>query len=765
MSVKQELCDTDADGFEDSIVSGYRSPAAGKVAVCDVVTEPPVDTPIPVLGPSNLTNEVVAPALGPVDVASDLAPAYSGPYNLSASVVAPALGPSIVQSSIAVSNAGPSNISASIAAPALGPANLAEVTGVSELTPRETLVGDLETYKAWGQDFAVNENGDRMIVGVPRMDPNYWGGAKVYELQESGWVQMGSDIEGIAVYSGQVGSSVDMNSTGDRVIVGSYATHTIAAYEWDGSDWTMMGSRIDESASENKFGNLVKMNSTGTIIAAGAPQHSTSTTDINQIRLGHIKLFEWNGSDWVQKGPTIMGDRYNRVLGEAFDINDTGDRVAVGDGVNNYNNVIVYELDGDNWVQLGQTVEPVNDPDPWRFGRNVTMNKAGNRIAASNITYSNWDGAVYVYELNGTTWELMGTRIEGLEDRGHFGDPRVAFNDAGDRIAIPTWQREDIETDTQTGLLSVYQWDGTDWRILHENYAMIGEQSNTRYAYVTHLNGSGSKVFASAEYFKNESGETVGKIYSYDLPTEIPNITQKPLGGPTNLEAPKPAAGPQNLLAGEAPVLGPTNMLGEFFMNYLLFTTYEDRIYGCNTWLPNWFDSSILVISQTPGRQRFAVPVGTSPEIRYRKWGDDGQIMDFTSMKYARWVDTGFSGTAGNYNISHDRFHLDQESPLWITRTGYDYWGLTRTSVSDRKYTIMTDIEGTVGYSSEYATPIENFYATSTEIEEAIANGTITSLNYLEARVKDIYIGSQTFNSSSSSYQYPNYCDTSIFEG
>ena len=76
---------------------------------------------------------------------------------------------------------------------------------------------------------------------------------------------------------------------------------------------------------------------------------------------------------------------------------------------------------------------------------------------------------------------------------------------------------------------------------------------------------------------------------------------------------------------------------------------------------------------------------------------------------------------------------------------------LTRTNVPTEN-TIMTDIEGTVGYSSEYATPIENFYATSIEIEEAVANGTITSLNYLEARAKDIYAGNQSFTSSSSSY-------------
>ena len=530
MSVKQELCDTDADGFEDAIVSDYRSPAAGKVAVCDVVTESPVDTPIPVLGPSNLTNEVVAPALGPVDVASDLAPAYNGPYNLSASVVAPALGPSIVQSSIAVSSAGPSNISASIAAPALGPANLAEVTGVSELTPRETLVGDL-VGQEWGSDFAVNENGDRMIVGVYRMDPNAWGGAKVYELQESGWVQMGSDIEGMAIYAGNVGYSVDMNSTGDRVIVGSFRTGTIAAYEWDGSDWTMMGNRVD-GGIENLFGNIVKINSTGTIIATGAINSDISDS-FDDSNVGAIKLYEWNGSDWAQKGSTITGNRHNHQVGEAFDINDTGDRVAVADNGSGYDNVIVYEWDGNNWAQLGQTI---SETGMYTIGDSVTMNKAGNRIAVPEVLY-NTDkiGAVYVYEFNGATWELMGTPIEGLEVDGLSGDPEVALNDAGDRISIPTWRRED-ENGNETGLLSVYAWDGTEWKILHQNYAMTGED-RTRYSYVTHLNGSGLKVFTSAPWLTNESGERVGKIYSYDLPTTIPNIVQKPVSGPAALSS------------------------------------------------------------------------------------------------------------------------------------------------------------------------------------------------------------------------------------
>lgn len=754
MSVKQELCDTDADGFEDSIVSGYRSPAAGKVAVCDVVTEPPVDTPIPVLGPSNLTNEVVAPALGPVDVASDLAPAYSGPYNLSASVVAPALGPSIVQSSIAVSSAGPSNISASIAAPALGPTNLAEVTGVSELTQRETLFGDV-AGKWWGRSLAVNQNGDRMIVGVSSRAPSNRGGAHVYELQESGWVQMGNGISGPINY-GYMGQSVDMSDAGDRVIVGGRAGQ-VQIYDWNGSDW-VLNSTISSSDAERKyFGELCIINGAGNFIAIGDWYNPA-----NSDRTGELHLYEWDGSAWVQKGSVIVGAHDEERVGSNFDINENGDKLILerkqfSPTRSQYE---VYEWDGSDWV-LGQTLDIT-------FESMVSMSKSGNRIALYNSSYNDYRGRTFVYEFDGSTWGVMGSQIEvpGLKSWDRMPYAKITFNDAGDRIFMHTSAFED-ENGENIGLAAAYAWDGTDWRLMHDINTMTGAPYlgyNHAWGSRGTMSGSGIKVFVAASYFRNTSGTQVGKIDSYELPSTLPKLA--PMFGPTNLEAPKPVAGPQNLLAGEAPVLGPTNMLGEMFTNYVLFTTWEDRIYGCNTWLPNWFDPSIIVISQTPGRQRFAVPVGTSPQIGYRKWGSDGLYMNWTSEKYARWVALGSSYSGGGfYYISHDRFHLNEESPLWIYRDDYEYWGLTRVNHSERRYTIMTDIEGTVGYSDDDYTPIENFYASSIEIEEAIANGTTTSLNYLEARVNDIYIGNQAFTSSVSDYQYPNYCDTSIFEG
>ena len=68
LSVKAELCDTDADGFEDAIVRDWRSPALKKLQTCGVA--------LPEFGPTNLRT---TPSFGPTNLRTTPS---SGPTNL-----------------------------------------------------------------------------------------------------------------------------------------------------------------------------------------------------------------------------------------------------------------------------------------------------------------------------------------------------------------------------------------------------------------------------------------------------------------------------------------------------------------------------------------------------------------------------------------------------------------------------------------------------------------------------------------------------------
>ena len=120
------------------------------------------------------------------------------------------------------------------------------------------------------------------------------------------WQQQGQDIDGEASYDWS-GRSVSMNAAGDRVAIG--APHNdgngnrsghVRIYEWNGISWIQQGQDIDGEAVDDWFGNSVSMNAVGDIVAIGAPNAGG-----NGNLAGHVRIYAWNGSLWVQQGQDL----------------------------------------------------------------------------------------------------------------------------------------------------------------------------------------------------------------------------------------------------------------------------------------------------------------------------------------------------------------------------------------------------------------------------------------------------------------------------
>ena len=71
---------------------------------------------------------------------------------------------------------------------------------------------------------------------------------------------------------------------------GTDAGH-VRIYEWDGTSWIQLGQDIDgEAAGDNRWS--VSMNATGDRLAVGAPYHGGDA--------GH-EIYYWNGTLWTQQ--------------------------------------------------------------------------------------------------------------------------------------------------------------------------------------------------------------------------------------------------------------------------------------------------------------------------------------------------------------------------------------------------------------------------------------------------------------------------------
>ena len=103
--------------------------------------------------------------------------------------------------------------------------------------------------------------------------------------------QLGSDIDGEAA-NDESGSSVSIDSDGDRVVIGSWSNDGTASnaghvrvYGYSGGSWTQLGNDIDGAAANDWFGFSVSIDSDGDRIAIGAPEGDGSSSDQGYVRV------------------------------------------------------------------------------------------------------------------------------------------------------------------------------------------------------------------------------------------------------------------------------------------------------------------------------------------------------------------------------------------------------------------------------------------------------------------------------------------------
>ena len=131
-----------------------------------------------------------------------------------------------------------------------------------------------------------------------------------------------------------------------------------------------LGSNIDgEVGSASGFG--LSLSSDGTTVAIGGYLND----GINGGDSGHVRVYEWDGSAWQQKGNDIDGEAASDYSGLSVSLSDDGSTVAIGADLNDGNgpdsgHVRVYSI---------ATTQNITTPEP---DENVELPATGptNRI-------------------------------------------------------------------------------------------------------------------------------------------------------------------------------------------------------------------------------------------------------------------------------------------------------------------------------------------------------------------------------------------------
>ncbi|NNE25697.1 MAG: T9SS type A sorting domain-containing protein [Saprospiraceae bacterium] len=321
-----------------------------------------------------------------------------------------------------------------------------------------------------GNSSDINSNGDRIIIGAFLNDGNGLdaGHARVFEWDGMAWQQLGLDLDGEAA-NDLSGSSISMNAIGDRIVIGApdndgngnNSGHA-RVYEWDGTAWQQLGLDLDGEVAFDSFGHAVAMNADGDRIIVGAPRN-----DGNGNNSGHARAYKWDGSTWAQMGLDIDGEAADDQSGYSVAMNASGCRIIIGAPDNDGNGTFsgharIYEWDGTVWQQLGLDIDGEAADDA--AGSSVRINGIGNRIivgAPQNDGNGIASGHARVYEWSGTNWQQVGMDLDGEAGLDEAGCS-VALNDSGDRLIVGApWNNGNGSYGSFFGHARVYQLCGT----------------------------------------------------------------------------------------------------------------------------------------------------------------------------------------------------------------------------------------------------------------------------------------------------------------
>jgi len=374
------------------------------------------------------------------------------------------------------------------------------------LTAQTQLGFDLDAERRsdrFGASVSISSDGNRIAIGGPsnnNSNGNDVGHVRIFEWDGINWNQMGSDIDGESG-GDNFGGSVSLSGNGNRVICGAIRNDSNGAnsghaivYEWDGTDWILLGYELFGEAPNDESGKSVSISEDGSRIAIGAPAN-----DPNGIsNAGHVRIFEWDGTFWVPVGMDIDGTVSNHRLGSICALSNDGNRIVLNNDAPG-RTTRVYEWDGTNWNPLGPGIIPASS---------LTISGDGSRIAIGSAS----NNLANVYEWNGTIWDRVGGQILGETTGDEFGSS-VSLSDDGNRIAIGAIKNSG--RGNLAGHVRIYEWDGMSWNQV--GFDIDGEELGDQSGNGLSISGDGNRVGIGA-VLANADCNDAGHVRIFQLP-------------------------------------------------------------------------------------------------------------------------------------------------------------------------------------------------------------------------------------------------------
>lgn len=254
------------------------------------------------------------------------------------------------------------------------------------------------------------------------------------------------------------GYTVKLSSNGSTMAIGSKGAHfndetfgMVRVYDWDGSSWIQKGKDIKGDTVWYSTGERIGLSGDGKTLIIGAPNSSE-----HDEHAGRVRVFQWDTSGWVQKGKTFYGRSKDDFCGLSVDISADGNIItfSTADSSSVHGDfagkVFTYKWSENSWLALG---EPISGTRYWQFfGWHVSLNENGRMLAI----LSSKSDTVYTYEWVINQWRPTWNFLTGAPGNGY---QHIDLSADGLRMSVgcPTSNRD------SAGSVVVYKFAAQRW--------------------------------------------------------------------------------------------------------------------------------------------------------------------------------------------------------------------------------------------------------------------------------------------------------------
>jgi hypothetical protein len=359
------------------------------------------------------------------------------------------------------------------------------------------------------------------------------GAVMIMDFNGTDWLEIGL-VEGPG-RNAEAGKAIALSQDGSRLAVGApgWEGGQVTIYEESELEmiWEMVGEPLSGQDTEGgTFGSSIAFSADGTILAVGDTmidgvgfEDEDGGKDIGNVR---VFVEEFN-STWAQLGDAVEGEMPSALFGWSLDLSSDGTRVAASSlGANGFSgSVRVFDFDGSSWIQNGPSID--GEADRENFGGSLSLSDDGSIlvVGATGFTRGGTEvgvGRVRAFALDETskTWDQMGQSLEGISRFDSFGSS-VALSSAGDILAIGG--PENNLLGENSGHVQVLEFNGSEWIQIGSDLGQFdGKKSGGQYGFSVALSSDGTIVAGGAPYFNfNGILSRVGQVLVYEVVAAI----------------------------------------------------------------------------------------------------------------------------------------------------------------------------------------------------------------------------------------------------